>query len=372
MFFEDTSFDSDLNHEKELEKGKVFDVVNRVINDDQVSKPQRPNFESSFDRLAKLANSSNRMNASSPLFQTTSSHFSADARTDSHRNERPVRERSPLRDRASSFAQNSPFIDNSELVQNYLNYANSLSSFHKLNSPSSISSPNPANFSNFFTFHQLHQQPHHLSNHHFPDFHPTNFNGLPNNFDQSHFNENRFPLSNPKHRSDALTSRSEQTSQSNKASLPARIWHERPKPSIHTLQPELWTIIFENLNIRDKGRVARTCTFFRDVVYSKSVWKGEVARLHLAKRNSVLLESLTRRGIKSVQVSLLSFFFFIFLFLCDIFGQASVLRSQLQSTLDKIYSSFYEPKWFGYLPTYVCACYATRAIFYWHRSKSIC
>lgn len=96
------------------------------------------------------------------------------------------------------------------------------------------------------------------------------------------------------------------------------IWHERPNipniqniPDIHTLHPELWAIIFTNLTIKDKGRVARTCRFFRDIVYSKSVWKGEIVKLHLERRYSVVLESLAIRGIKSIQVRTKFFLFFL-------------------------------------------------------------
>lgn len=315
MFFEDTSFSSLLNPEKELEKGKVFDVVNRVIKDERLKKQKvQPNFpENPFNQPANLAaNKSMHPNVSSPLFQTAASNYFNDSNpTDNHRTEKPFRERSPLSDRRSAFGQHSSYMDKPEPYGS-LNYPTGLSGLQRLNSPSSISSPNQTNFSNFFTFHQIHQNQPVSSSHQFPEhLHRNNFNA----FNQSGFNQaglnqspfngpNSFNLSNPKHRPNAIKQQTNEPT--NKAQLPARIWHERPKPSIHTLHPEIWTIIFENLNLRDKGRVAQTCRFFRDIMYSKSVWKGEVARLHLKKRlcSDVLLKCLTRRGIKSVQVSL--------------------------------------------------------------------
>lgn len=302
----------------------MFDVVNRVIKDDRVKKQKvRPNFpENPFNQPVSLvANKSMHPNVSWPLFQTASNYFndSNNNPTDNYRIEKPSRERSPLNDRPSAFGQHSSFMDKPE-PHGSLNYQASLSGFHKLNSPSSISSPNQANFSNFFTFHQQQQnQPLPSSHpHHFPEnLHQSNFNAFnQTGFNQNHHFNGQNNFSNPKHRPTALTSKQPQTNQAtNKAQLPARIWHERPKPSIHTLHPELWTIIFENLNIRDKCRVARTCRFFRDIMYSKSVWKGEVAQLHLRKRHCSpeLLECLTRRGIKSVQVShVFSLFLFEF------------------------------------------------------------
>ena len=44
------------------------------------------------------------------------------------------------------------------------------------------------------------------------------------------------------------------------------------------------------------------CTVWRDSVYSKSVWKGCTARLHLSQSSDPLFPSLVRRGIKKVQV----------------------------------------------------------------------
>ena len=56
------------------------------------------------------------------------------------------------------------------------------------------------------------------------------------------------------------------------------------------------------LDVREKGRVARVCTKWRDAADLKSVWKGTEARLHLRKHNQYLFPSLQRRGIRKVQV----------------------------------------------------------------------
>lgn len=68
------------------------------------------------------------------------------------------------------------------------------------------------------------------------------------------------------------------------------------------LYPEILTQIFSNLGVRDKGRAAQVCTSWRDAAYSKSVWKGVEARLHLRRPNQTLFPSLSRRGIKKVQI----------------------------------------------------------------------
>ncbi|RWS27627.1 F-box/LRR-repeat protein 14-like protein [Leptotrombidium deliense] len=47
-------------------------------------------------------------------------------------------------------------------------------------------------------------------------------------------------------------------------------------------------MIFEHLDVEDKGRVAQVSTFWRDAAYRKSVWKGVEAKLHLKKNNSSL------------------------------------------------------------------------------------
>ncbi|XP_076067616.1 F-box and leucine rich repeat protein partner of paired [Oratosquilla oratoria] len=71
---------------------------------------------------------------------------------------------------------------------------------------------------------------------------------------------------------------------------------------ISCLYPEILALIFSYLDVRDKGRVARVCTAWRDAAYHKSVWRGVEARLHLRRANPSLFPSLVRRGIRRVQV----------------------------------------------------------------------
>lgn len=75
------------------------------------------------------------------------------------------------------------------------------------------------------------------------------------------------------------------------------------------LYPEILELIFQKLSVRDRGRASQVCTLWRDVAYSKSIWKGVEARLHLSnskpKSNgnaNVLFPSITRRGIRRIQV----------------------------------------------------------------------
>lgn len=68
------------------------------------------------------------------------------------------------------------------------------------------------------------------------------------------------------------------------------------------LYPEILATIFEKLSVRDRGRASQVCTLWRDVAYSKSIWKGVEARLHLRRPNANLFTSLTRRGIRKIQV----------------------------------------------------------------------
>lgn len=71
---------------------------------------------------------------------------------------------------------------------------------------------------------------------------------------------------------------------------------------ISQLYPEILVQIFEKLSVRDRGQAAQVCTTWRDAAYSKSVWKGVEARLHLRQKSNNLFTSLQRRGIKKVQV----------------------------------------------------------------------
>ena len=261
MFYEDTSFDSVLNHEKK----RGFDVVNRVIKDDHQTKndhqkQQQPRnqlnyFDQQYKELNNQQQQSSKFNYldnlnqtmnNSTLFQANNAYFN---------------------DNNNNLIDNQ--IDQKSFMDFQMDKSDQFLQNNLINTPSNISSPN-SNYTNYFTFHHSNQFQNQLTNH----------------------------LTNHKHANSLENGK--QTNLSSK--LTGCIWHERPTPSIHTLHPELWAIIFKNLNIRDKGGIARTCTFFRDVVYGKSVWKGEIARLHLKKRHAIVLESLTRRGIKSIQV----------------------------------------------------------------------
>ena len=71
---------------------------------------------------------------------------------------------------------------------------------------------------------------------------------------------------------------------------------------ISCLYPEILALIFSYLDVRDKGRVAKVCSAWRDAAYHKSVWRGVEARLHLRKANPLVFPSLVRRGIRLVQV----------------------------------------------------------------------
>ena len=85
------------------------------------------------------------------------------------------------------------------------------------------------------------------------------------------------------------------------------LWHNRPTTHVSCLYPELLTMIFQNLDVTDKGRVAQVCKSWRNSAYNKSVWKGVQAKLHLKKASSrdssTIFPSLVKRGIKRIQVS---------------------------------------------------------------------
>lgn len=69
------------------------------------------------------------------------------------------------------------------------------------------------------------------------------------------------------------------------------------------LYPEILTMIFSYLDVRDRGNAAQVCTAWRDACYSKSVWKGVHAKLHLRKSPpSSFFQSLMRRGIRHIQI----------------------------------------------------------------------
>lgn len=77
-----------------------------------------------------------------------------------------------------------------------------------------------------------------------------------------------------------------------------------PQTGTHILRlyPEILAHIFSYLDIKDKGVAAQVCTAWREASYHQSVWRGVEAKLHLRRPNQTLVNSLTRRGIKRVQI----------------------------------------------------------------------
>ncbi|XP_019634173.1 PREDICTED: F-box/LRR-repeat protein 14-like [Branchiostoma belcheri] len=72
--------------------------------------------------------------------------------------------------------------------------------------------------------------------------------------------------------------------------------------TISCLFPEILAMIFSHLDVRDRGRAAQVCRRWRDAAYSRSVWRGVEARLHLRRANPSLFPSLVSRGIRKVQI----------------------------------------------------------------------
>lgn len=77
---------------------------------------------------------------------------------------------------------------------------------------------------------------------------------------------------------------------------------QQPSAHISRLYPEIVSLIFSYLDVRDRGRAAQVCTSWRDAAYHRSVWRGVEAKLHLRRANPPLFPSLVRRGIRRVQV----------------------------------------------------------------------
>lgn len=71
---------------------------------------------------------------------------------------------------------------------------------------------------------------------------------------------------------------------------------------INCLHPEILTIIFGMLDVRDRGRAAQVCRKWREAAYRRSIWRHCEPKLHLRRANPVLFPSLVRRGIKRVQI----------------------------------------------------------------------
>lgn len=80
------------------------------------------------------------------------------------------------------------------------------------------------------------------------------------------------------------------------------VQHHGRRTTISNLYPEIMTIIFCKLEMRDKGRVAQVCSSWRDAVYAKRCWKGIEAKLHLRKASKSVFSSLIKRGIRRVHV----------------------------------------------------------------------
>lgn len=74
------------------------------------------------------------------------------------------------------------------------------------------------------------------------------------------------------------------------------------KSGIGKLYPELLTMIFSHLDVADRGSCAQVCRLWRDSCYSKSVWKGVEAKLHLKKTTPCFFQSFMKRGIRQVQI----------------------------------------------------------------------
>lgn len=71
---------------------------------------------------------------------------------------------------------------------------------------------------------------------------------------------------------------------------------------VGNLFPEILTMIFSYLDVRDRGNAAQVCTAWREACYAKSVWKGVHAKLHLRRPSTSFFQSLMKRGIRHVQV----------------------------------------------------------------------
>lgn len=77
---------------------------------------------------------------------------------------------------------------------------------------------------------------------------------------------------------------------------------EKASAHISCLFPEILTIIFSYLEVKDKGRAAQVCVSWRDAAYNRMVWRGVISKLHLRRANPSLFPSLVKRGIKRVQI----------------------------------------------------------------------
>lgn len=76
----------------------------------------------------------------------------------------------------------------------------------------------------------------------------------------------------------------------------------RRSTNISCLFPEILSIIFSYLDVKEKGRVAQVCITWRNSAYNRRVWRGVEAKLHLKRANPSLFPSLVKRGIRRVQV----------------------------------------------------------------------
>ena len=77
---------------------------------------------------------------------------------------------------------------------------------------------------------------------------------------------------------------------------------DRQYTHISCLFPEILTIIFTYLDVKDKGRVSQVCVAWRDAAYNRRVWRGVTAKLHLKRANPSLFQSLVKRGVRNIQV----------------------------------------------------------------------
>ena len=81
--------------------------------------------------------------------------------------------------------------------------------------------------------------------------------------------------------------------------VPDTLEESTPNPILY---PELLTQIFSYLPLRDRGRAAQVCKYWRETSLEKCIWRGVEAKLHLKSSSTQLYQCLTRRGITQIQV----------------------------------------------------------------------
>uniref|UniRef100_T1GTU2 F-box domain-containing protein n=1 Tax=Megaselia scalaris TaxID=36166 RepID=T1GTU2_MEGSC len=135
--------------------------------------------------------------------------------------------------------------------------------------------------------HHVHPHPHILSHHHHQH---------PHHHHHSHAHHGHLPHHN--------TSRPKTPVSPQTDIMMLEDDEEEEEESTHIghLYPEIIEMIFSKLAVRDRGRAAQVCTQWRDIAYTKSVWRGVTAKLHLKRSNPNLFNCLVRRGVKDIQI----------------------------------------------------------------------